>query len=403
MSKLNELIDKLCPNGIDYVDLEEICEVYDGTHQTPEYTSEGVKFVSVQNISGLYDTDKYVSQEDYEKFRIKPRIGDVFMTRIGSIGVCAVVDRTEPLAYYVSLALLRPDSSRITSNFLKHVIESNYGKKELLKRTLVNAVPIKINKNEIGKIVIPLPPVEVQEEIVRILDEYSEKNAQLIEALQTELDARKVQYEYYRETVLGTLSEYNVELEKYCSFQNGFAFKSTKFKDVGLPIIRISNIQDSEISHEKMVYFDMSDYKENLEKYIVRNGDVVIAMSGATTGKIATNNSNQVYYINQRVGKFVPDSTKLLSEYLFFVLEANAKMILQMSEGGAQPNLSSEDIKKMVIPIPSIELQEKIINQMKCLKVNSMKLIECIESEIALRQTQYEYYRDKLLTFKEAN
>ena len=106
MSKLDELIKEFCPNGVEYKKLNTICSIYDGTHSTPKYTDNGVKFASVENISSPFNTTKFISEEDYKKYKIKPQIGDVLMTRIGSIGVCTVIDRDEPLAYYVSLALL---------------------------------------------------------------------------------------------------------------------------------------------------------------------------------------------------------------------------------------------------------------------------------------------------------
>ena len=112
------------------VKLSEICQVYDGTHQTPNYTEFGVKFASVENISNPYATQKFISVDDYSKYKIKPQIGDVLMTRIGSIGVCYVIDKDEDLAYYVSLALLRPNPTIINSRYLKHYIESTYGSKE---------------------------------------------------------------------------------------------------------------------------------------------------------------------------------------------------------------------------------------------------------------------------------
>ena len=114
------------------VKLNEICQIYDGTHQTPNYTDYGVKFASVENITNPYATRKFISVDDYNKYKIKPQIGDVLMTRIGSIGVCYVIDKNEDLAYYVSLALLRPDSSIINSRYLKHYIESIYGSKEFI-------------------------------------------------------------------------------------------------------------------------------------------------------------------------------------------------------------------------------------------------------------------------------
>ncbi|MCD8106783.1 MAG: restriction endonuclease subunit S [Oscillospiraceae bacterium] len=190
MTNLDQLLKDLCPEGVEYRKLNTICEIYDGTHTTPNYTDSGVPFVSVENINDLYGTKKYISESDYKKYKIKPQIGDVFMTRIGSIGTCAVVDRNDDLAYYVSLALLRPNPEIINSRFLKYAIESKQGRKELRKRTLINAVPIKINKDDIGLIIISVPPLEIQREIVRILDNF------------TELEARKKQYEYYRDQLL---------------------------------------------------------------------------------------------------------------------------------------------------------------------------------------------------------
>lgn len=199
---LHSLISRYSPNGVDKIKLNEICTIYDGTHSTPQYKEFGVKFVSVENINDLYSTTKYISEEDFDKYKIKPQIGDVFMTRIGSIGICNVVDRDEKLAYYVSLALLRPNTAIINSRYLKYAIESIHGRKELRKRTLVNAVPIKINKDDIGKVQLPVPSLEVQREIVRILDNFTELTAELTENLTAELTACKKQYEYYRDQLL---------------------------------------------------------------------------------------------------------------------------------------------------------------------------------------------------------
>ena len=92
------------------------------------------------------------------------------------------------------------------------------------------------------------------------------------------------------------------ELNSVCKFQNGFAFKSGLFVEDGLAILRITNIFDGKLSEDGYVYFNPNNYKENLEKYLVKQGDIVIAMSGATTGKIGYNYSKNQYYLNQRVG-----------------------------------------------------------------------------------------------------
>lgn len=175
----------------------EVASVYDGTHQTPMYTEKGIPFISVENISDIYKSKKFISRNAFEAYKIKPQIGDVFLTRIGTIGLCAVFSKQEDIAYYVSLALLRP-SDCLNSYYLKYTIESSIGITELKKRTLVNAVPIKINKEDIGKIEIPLPPLAIQEEIVCILDKFVEQQEQLEKLI----ELRKKQYEYYREQLL---------------------------------------------------------------------------------------------------------------------------------------------------------------------------------------------------------
>lgn len=203
---------KMCP-------LSDVAEIYDGTHQTPNYTESGVPFISVENINSIYSSTKFISQEDFNKYKIKPKVNDVFMTRIGSIGACAVFDKQTDLAYYVSLALIRPNPELLNSKYLKYAIESKQGRKELRKRTLVNAVPIKINKNDIGKIILPIPSLETQNNIVKILDRFDMLCNGISEGIPAEIEARKQQYEYYRDTLLSFNQEQcsqivNVERER---------------------------------------------------------------------------------------------------------------------------------------------------------------------------------------------
>ncbi len=151
------------------------------------------------------------------------------------------------------------------------------------------------------------------------------------------------------------------KLEHVCGFQNGFAFKSSTFKPTGIPIIRISNIQDDTIDVDnRLVFFDPKDYDENLDRYRVVEGDLVIAMSGATTGKIGFNTENIVFYLNQRVGKFEPGKN-LVKRFLYYYLSMNVEENLRISAGAAQPNLSTEQIKSFVIPLPPLPEQYRIV------------------------------------------
>ena len=135
--------------------LSDVVGVYDGVHQTPHYTDQGIMFLSVENIATL-KSEKYISVEAFERdYKVYPQKGDVLMTRIGDVGTPNVVETSEKLAFYVSLALLKPYG--IDSYFLSNVIQSPLFKKGIRDRTLVTAIPQKINKDEIGKLNMLIP------------------------------------------------------------------------------------------------------------------------------------------------------------------------------------------------------------------------------------------------------
>lgn len=151
------------------------------------------------------------------------------------------------------------------------------------------------------------------------------------------------------------------KLGEVCDFQNGFAFKSKTYKESGLPILRITNIQNQELELSSLVYFDPKDYKENFDRFKVFQNDLVIAMSGATTGKLGINTSGTVFYLNQRVGKFLPRKN-LLRSYLYYFLSTKVEESLRIAAGAAQPNLSTEQINNFEIPLPSLPEQQRIVS-----------------------------------------
>ena len=230
---------------------------------------------------------------------------------------------------------------------------------------------------------------------MRILDKFAE--------LTGELTKRKQQYQYYRTNLLQKETKNIKTVGEVCKFQNGFSFKSNLFKEEGEPILRITNIKNDRIVLDSLVFFDKADYKEDLEQFIVREGDFVVAMSGATTGKIGVNNTGKDLFLNQRVGKFIPYEDIIHKRYLYHFLVANSDEIYQMASGsGAQPNLSSEALKKMKIAVPLLEEQERIVAILDRFDALCNDLTSGLPAEIEARKKQYEYYRDKLLTFKEA-
>ena len=263
----------------------------------------------------------------------------------------------------------------------------------------------KLMSNQAAKIPIPILPLSVQQEIVRILDAFTE----ITKELKVEIKDRQKQYEYYKDKLLTPiknngkwfLNGKEVEWKKLgevCGFQNGFAFKSSLFKDTGLPIIRITNIDGKNVNLTNAKHFDLSDYNNNNIKNCTANkGDILIAMSGATTGKIGFYDYQYTSYINQRVGKFIPNEKILNNRYLYYYLLSKTEYIRMLSGGGAQQNLSSKNLmEKFQIPIPPLEEQERIVSILDKFNALTNSITEGLYREIELRKKQYDYY-DKII------
>lgn len=344
--------------------LSDVVNVYDGTHQTPKYTNEGIKFLSVENIKTL-NSDKYISKEDFIKeFKIHPEYGDILMTRIGDIGTPNIVNLKEPLAYYVSLALLKPIN--INSYFLNSLILSPTVQNELWRKTLHIAFPKKINKNEIAKVLINYPTFNEQEKIGYFfskLDRQIELEEEKLELLEQQKRGymQKIfsQELRFKDEIGNEYPEWkNTKLRNVIKLQNGYAFKSNLFTEKGIPIIRITDINKSLVS-EGTVY-----YPRNInidEKFIINKNDILIAMSGATTGKLGKYISDTSSYLNQRIGKFVMKN-KTNNDFLFAYLNSIyfKKELIKLLVSGAQPNISSQDIENIELSLPDPEEQRKI-------------------------------------------
>lgn len=172
------------------------------------------------------------------------------------------------------------------------------------------------------------------------------------------------------------------KLWEICKFQNWFTFKSELFREKWEPILRISNIQNNWFSDDKLVFFDVNDY-DNLDNYIVYPWELVIAMSWATTWKLAINNKNKNYYLNQRVGKFIfkEDVTK---KYCHYFLWTKIEENLHKSSWSAIPNLSTKQILEIQIPLPSLEEQKKIVAYLDELNATISKLKSEYQSQLAM-------------------
>lgn len=153
-----------------------------------------------------------------------------------------------------------------------------------------------------------------------------------------------------------------VNLKEFAHLQGGFAFESELFTKKGIPIIRISNINENIIDLKDVVYYNAEILIDS--KFEVNKGDMLIAMSGATTGKFGIYNDTKKAYLNQRVGKLILHKKDIIYSYLYFLFELNSYNIQLKNRlvAGAQPNISPSDIEALKFKIPSINVQKNIID-----------------------------------------
>lgn len=155
------------------------------------------------------------------------------------------------------------------------------------------------------------------------------------------------------------------KLGEVCSIKSGYAFKSKLFVDVGIPIIRIGDIADFKVKLDDVVYYP-NDLWNELEPYAIHKGDILIAMSGATVGKVGVYCSNKKALLNQRVGNIVSDCKKTINEYILYFCQSQhfTEYIFESAFGCAQPNISIEQIKNCELEIPCLDVQYERVKKL---------------------------------------
>lgn len=326
------------------------------------------KWVSIADISSnegkvINDTKEYISDSAAKKIFKVPK-GSLLMSFKLSIGRMAFAGDD----LYTNEAIIAiPESDKYLLRFLFYYLSSynwlslTEGNEKVKGATL--------NKTSIGSIQLPVLSLSQQQEIVDSLDSSFSKIDAMMANAEKSLDEAKALFQSSLKELLEPKEGWKVKrLEEVCDFRSGFAFKSNLFTKTGEPIIRISEIQNEKINISNLVFFDLSSYKEDLSKYIVLPNDILIAMSGGTTGKIGINTTNRHFYLNQRVGLFREDVKYLNHKYLFYYLLTKSEESLRIAEGAAQPNLSTAQIKSFMIPILSLEEQQSIANTLDSIK-----------------------------------
>ena len=367
------------PSGWKSVKLGEIAEYYDGTHQTPEYIESGVPFISVENIDNLKGSKKYISTADFDKYKIKPQKNDIFMTRIGELGLVNIVEDDEPLAYYVTLTLIRP--KEIFPHFLLFFINSNAFQRELNKRALLNAVPPKINLGDIGKMSVLVPPLSEQQaiaEILTIADKLIAIKERLIVAKQKQKQWLMQHLLTGKIRLLGFSGEWEkTTLEKHMQIETG------------------SQNTEDKIENGRYPFFVRSQQIENIDSYSYDCEAVLTAGDGVGTGKV-------FHYIN---GKFnAHQRVYVMSQFngitgIYFYYFFSNNFLSVVSKYTAKTSVDSvrrDMIANMQINLPPLPEQQAITNVL----TTADREIELLKKELEQHKQIKKYLMQKLLTGK---
>lgn len=331
--------------------LGEIASIFDGTHQTPKYTDSGIKFVSVENISNL-ETKKHISQEAYEKEYTKKQAerGDVLMTRIGDIGTAKVIETDEPLAYYVTLALMKP--KLIESYFLSWLISSPEVQRNIWKRTLHIAFPKKINLGEINQVEVMVPDRDEQNQIGNLfkkLDDTITLHQRKLEILQNS-----------KKSLLQKMFPKKGETVPEIRFP-GFTDTWEKFRLGDLSDIKTgsSDLQDADING-KYPFFVRSENIERSNRYLF-DGEAILIPGEGRLGEIYHYIDGKFDY-HQRVYKVSDfEPLTLNGRFALYYLQQNFKRhALKFTAKATVDSLRQPMLTDFEIKLPTITEQEKI-------------------------------------------
>ena len=369
MSKLRELIDKYCPNGVEYKPLgdKDVSIMQRGTSLTKKDSTEGIYPV----ISGGKTPAFYCD--------LSNRNGETITVAGSGAGAGYVQYWNEPI--FVCDAFSIKGVGDVSTKYLYYCLVNMQEKIYATKKG--GGVP-HVHISSIDKFLIPIPPPPVQEEIVKILDRFAEYAAEL----QAELQARQEQYEYYRNKLL-TFNEIGGVGVIWMKMSEVYDMKAGK-------TIISSMIENVKTLKNPYPCYGGNGLRGYVSEYNQQGDKVLIGRQGALCGNVCFAN-NSFYATEHAV--VVSEKGYCLPRYTYHLL---TKMKLnQYKTAGAQPGLSVSRLEKLLIPIPSMGMQLKIVSILDRFDELISDLSQGLPAEIAVVQEQYEYYRDKLLSFPE--
>ena len=368
MSKLDKLLRELCPDGVKYKKLVDAISIERGKRVVRSQLSIRGKYPVYQNsLTPLgYHTDYNYNANT------------TFIIVAGAAGEIGFSDK----AFWAAddcFTVVCPEN--VLNRYIYHLLLNNQN--QLASKVRKASIP-RLSRSAIENLVIPIPPLDVQREIVRMLDSYTESVVELQRQLTAELTARKAQYSHYRDILLSYTSTAQMEkLGDTCKMKAGKAITSGLISD--------------ECTEETPIKCYGGNGVRGYVKNANENGSYpIIGRQGALCGNVKYA-EGQFYATEHAV--VVKPKEKYNPRFLYHLL--TNMNLNQYKSAGAQPGLAVKNIAELVAPVPPLDVQNRIVNVLDNFEKICSDLNIGLPAEIEARQKQYEYYRDKLLTFVE--
>jgi type I restriction enzyme S subunit len=390
MSEIKKLIERLCPDGVEYKKLGELLDYEQPTKyivSSKDYIEEGIPVLTAGQTFILGYTDEHTGI--YKASKDNPVIiFDDFTTSFHWVTFDFKVKSS-------AMKMLRPINNNVDFRFIYYAMKcikyetSDHARQWISKYSLFE---------------IPVPPIEVQSKIVEILDNFTELEAELEIKLDAELEARKKQYEYYRNQLLTFDGERSegvkwMKLGDVGELIKGSGIQKSDFVEEGYPCIHYGQLHtyfgtfaDKNISFIKKDLYDKCRKAKYGDLIIASTSEDVDACCKATAWlgeEVAISGDTHIFHHNQNP-KYIA---------YFFQTDDFAKQKRKFALGVKVVRVNSDNLAKIVIPIPSLEEQERIVSILDRFEALTTDLQQGLPAEIEARRQQYEYYREKLLTF----